>query len=250
MSEPFLTYFALPVGATFLLLFVRTAAFLSSAPWVSDRMVPRKFRAAAAVLFAMAMTSAKGGTDPSSLPLLIPMELFLGVSCGFAARLVVAGIEAGGELIGMHLGLGFASTVDPTTGHDALPSQNIMRAIAGLIFLSSDGLSRTIYALSVPAPGVASIQAMGHALVMQSGDVLVAGVRFAAPVMLATLVANVAFALASRASPALNIFSVAFAGVLLLGGLALLASVAGIGTEIGQAVERIDEIVGQVAEAT
>lgn len=249
MTEPLLRYFALPAIATFLALLARTAAFLSTAPWVSDRVIPRKFRAAAAVLFAIAMTSAKGGTDPSSLPLVLPLELFLGVSCGFAARLLVAGIEAGGELIGMHLGLGFASTVDSSTGHDALPSQNMMRAIAGLVFVSTDGLSRTLYALSVPAPGVASVQAMARVLILRSGDVLTAAVRFAAPILLATLVANVAFALASRASPALNIFSVAFAGVLLLGGIALLASVAGIGTEIGVSVERIDEIVGQVAGA-
>ena len=40
-------------------------------------------------------------------------QLLLGLSMGFAMRLVFSAVEMGGELMGMQMGLGFASFYDP-----------------------------------------------------------------------------------------------------------------------------------------
>jgi flagellar biosynthesis protein FliR len=69
------------------------------------------------------------------------------------------------------------------------------------------------------------------------------GVALAAPVILATLVGNVGLALISRAAPAANIFSIALAGVLLIGGLALAATsgdlISGITVDAREAIDVI-----------
>jgi flagellar biosynthetic protein FliR len=46
----------------------------------------------------------------------------------------------------------------------------------------------------------------------------------AAPIVLAALVGNVGLAVMNRAAPAVNVFSIAFACVLILGGVVLLAT--------------------------
>ena len=40
-------------------------------------------------------------------------QLLLGIFMGFAMRLVFSAVEMGGELMGMQMGLGFASFYDP-----------------------------------------------------------------------------------------------------------------------------------------
>lgn len=237
---------ALPYVATFLAFFCRTAAFLATAPFFNLRVLPLRMRAAFAVFFALAMASARGAVDLSALPALVSSELILGAACGLGARIVIAGIEAGGELIGLHLGLGFAATVDPSTQTPSVATQGLIGAIAGIAFFAADGPTSVFQALAAPLPGSVSVADLMGILITRSGDVLVSAVRFAGPVMLATLISNVAFALASRAAPALNVFSVSFAGTMLVGGLALLATRSGFGQELYSTLGRVDDVVWQL----
>ncbi|MBI4509617.1 MAG: flagellar biosynthetic protein FliR [Deltaproteobacteria bacterium] len=239
----------LPFLATFLAFFARTSAFLLSAPFFSERVITKKSRMAFAAFASMAMTSAHGGIPLSNLLAVLPVELALGAACGFAARLVVYGIETGGQLIGLNVGLGFAETVDPRLGETALPTRSLANGLAALVFFASDGPGAVMSAIAAPLPGSASLEGMSRVIIARSGDVLVAGVRIAAPVVLSTLIVYVALALASRAAPALNLFSVAFSAALLVGGLTLLGTAAGFTSELVGGVGRIQEVVTQVVEA-
>lgn len=237
---------ALPAFAAFLAFFCRTSAFLHTAPFVSDHALPSQARVAAAALFALGMAAAAPDVTLDGLPLLLPAELALGAAAGFMVRLAVAGLEAGGELIGMHLGLGFAQTVDPSSGGTTLPTRQLAWVAGGIAFLASDGLGAVLRLLAAPAPGAASPRGLIEGVLAHGGDVLIAAVRLAAPVLVATLVANLAFALASRAAPAMNIFSIAFGAVLLIGGLALLGTVPRFGLELQGTMARVNDLVTDV----
>jgi flagellar biosynthesis protein FliR len=52
------------------------------------------------------------------------------------------------------------------------------------------------------------------------------GLALAAPIVLASLVGNLALAVMNRAEPPVNVFSIALAAVLVLGGTVLLATAA------------------------
>jgi flagellar biosynthesis protein FliR len=58
------------------------------------------------------------------------------------------------------------------------------------------------------------------------------GLALASPIVLAALVGNVALALMNRAAPAANVFSIAFAAVLVIGGIVLLATASGFVTGV------------------
>lgn len=105
-----------PQIAGFFAALARTAAWGMSSPIIGDRTVPARVRIIGVASLALAMSSLHGEVRYASLPAILPLELLLGVIAGFAGRLVFAGIESGGQLIGMELGLGFAGTMDPTAG--------------------------------------------------------------------------------------------------------------------------------------
>lgn len=209
-----------PVGA-FLAGFARTVAWLHTAPLTSDPMVPARVRVLAAALVALLLAPTHAPVEVAALPLAIPAELLLGGALGLAARILLAGVEAGGQLVGLHLELGFAGQYDPMAREEALPTRRIAYALAGLAFLGAGGLETSLYALGRPVVDGRSFDRTLASLIAASGEVLVLALRVAAPVILAVVVINLAIALASRAAPALNVFSVMLAVVLVVGGMAL-----------------------------
>ncbi|MFH0902361.1 MAG: flagellar biosynthetic protein FliR [Pseudomonadota bacterium] len=236
----------IPYLGTFLAYLCRTTAFLHTAPFVSERVVPRKARLAFAILFAAAMTGVRGEASLATIPGIAAAELLLGAACGLALRFGVAAIEAGGDLIGLHVGIGFAATVDPLNGEQSMPTAKLAFAIAGLAFFATGGPTSAIRVLAAPPPGISPTAGMARVLIDHSATILPHAVRLAAPVIVASVVGNVALALASRAAPALNIFSVAFSGILILGGIALLLSVPMFGAEIHAALQRGEDLIARV----
>lgn len=246
---PIALYPLLPYLATFVALFVRISAFFYTAPFVSDPAFPAKVRVAASASLAFGIAAAHDPIPLASLPLVVPIELLGGACAGFVARLAVAGLEAGGELIGLNMGLGFASMIDRVSGDVAQPIRTLAYALAGMAFMATGGPAAALRVLAAPIVGSVSPVPAMSAVVEHGGDVFVAAVRLAAPIMVSTLVAYVAFALASRAAPAMNVFSVAFAAVLVAGGITLLGTAPSFANELFGTIERIDDLMADVVAA-
>jgi flagellar biosynthesis protein FliR len=232
--------------AVFLPAFARAAAFLQAFPLTGDRVVPLKLRAALAAMIAMALVPMRPPLDPAALPIAVPAELLLGLAAGFAGRLVFAGVEAGGQLIGLQLGLGFAGTFDPLVAEQELPTQRLVRCLAGLAFLGAGGLEATLLALAAPPVGATTLLGILPQLIERGGEVLIAGVQLAAPALAVSLVANLAAGLAARAAPALNVFSVALALVLVVGAAVLLATGPAVVADVINSGRRASETVAHV----
>jgi len=212
------------VVASFLCLFARCAGFLQAAPLTSDTVVPRRLRVAAAALIAIALVPVRPVMTLEAVPMVLPCELLLGLAAGFAGKLVLAGAEVGGQLIGFELELGFAEMFDPSLGEQALPTRRMAISLASLAFLLVGGLEESVRVLGRASVDGRSLTHAIRSLILQSGDMFVYGLRMLAPVLVAAITANFAGALASRAAPALNVFSVMLALVLVIGGVALIAT--------------------------
>jgi flagellar biosynthesis protein FliR len=225
----------------FLATFVRAAALMQTAPVIGEKAVPAKVRVAAAAATALAVYSVRGPIDPQALPMILPAELALGLLAGLSARMIIAGAEVGGQLLGLQLGIGFAGQYDPSLGEESLPTRRIVAAFASLAFLALGGLDAVVRILAAPPPGGRTIAALGADLILRSGEVLVVAVRIAAPLLLTAVIVNLATGLASRAAPAINVFSVSFAVVLAVSGLVLVATAPILMSEVvataGRAVE-------------
>jgi len=214
----------------FLLVFCRSAAFLYSAPLVGDHGVPGRLRVATAVMMAAGLGSAAPSPSagaPGNLDALfahIPLELLIGLGVGLLLKVALASVEAGGQLVGVHLELSFAASYDPRLAEEALPTRRIAAVLLGVTFLSAGGLEASIAFVARARASEQLLTSIGSALFTAGDQVMRGALSICGPVLLATLVANVAVGIAGRASPALNVFSVMLAGTLLIGGFAISAS--------------------------
>lgn len=230
----------------FLACFARAGAFLQSFPLTGDHVVPLKLRAALAALIAFALAPMRPALPVDALFWAIPAELLLGLAAGFAGRLVFAGVEAGGQLIGLQLGLGFAGTFDAAAGEPELPTHRMVRSLAGLAFLGMGGLEAVLLTLAAPPASAQSLLGALPQLIDRGAEVLVAGIQLAAPALAVSIIANLAAGLASRAAPALNVFSVALALVLVVGSAVLIATGPAFIAELMGNGRRMIDVVGSV----
>jgi flagellar biosynthetic protein FliR len=232
--------------APFLATFARCAGFFVSVPFIGDRSTPMRVRTGAALVVAFALAPTRAPLTMEALYFALPAEAVLGLAAGFAARVVVGGVEAGGQLIGQQLGLGFAGAFDPMIGDQEMPTARLARVMFGFAFIGTGGIEACVLALAAPAPAMDSLRAAPSLILAQGGDVLIAGVRLAAPAIVGAMVANLAAALATRAAPALNVFSVVLALLIVVGALVLLATAPMFIAELLGTAARVPDVVSRV----
>lgn len=218
LSEP-------EIGALIATL-ARAGGLAATAPVIGDQGTSARAR----LVFVLAITAALGLTHPpvelSALPLVASLELAVGIITGLTARIVLSRVAIAGQLMGLSLGLGFAAQYDVHAGESAGVMRSLTATVAGLAFLSAGGLESIVTSATAAPATVAHLTALGPSFVHHATSAFGHGLALAAPIMLAALVGNIALAVMNRAAPAVNVFSVALSVVLILGGIALLATAA------------------------
>lgn len=211
--------------------FVRILALFSAAPLFSSRAIPVRARIVAAA--AIAVVVAPFANVPPGLTLgsaaglgLVAQQVAIGVSLGFAARLVFAVFEIAGEFIGLQMGFSFAGFFDPQGGSESAVG-TWLNTLAMLLFLALnahllliDALVATFQSLPInPDPFVA----LGRLrLERLGGDVFRLALTLALPATVLMLFINLVLGFASRVAPQLSIFSIGFP-ITVFAGLLLLA---------------------------
>lgn len=222
------TYAQLNLWLTaFLWPFTRILALVAVAPVVGHRSVPTRVKIglAAFVTLIVAPTLAPMPqvTVFSAEGVWILVNQFLiGAALGFTMQIVFAVVTAAGDLMGLGMGLGFASFFDPqaNTSTPALSSWlNIMAMLAFLVF---DGHLQMIAALvetfhSVPVSANV-LSGNGYRLIVGWGaTVFNAGLLLSLPVVVALLITNISLGILNRAAPQIGIFQIGFALTMLVG---------------------------------
>jgi flagellar biosynthetic protein FliR len=172
---------------------------------------------------------AGASVSPYSLPgvILIVQQVAIGVTLGFVVQMAFAAVELAGDLIGLQMGLSFASFVDPQRGEPAPIVGSFLGVAAMLLFFAIDGHLALIGALAetfrtLPVHAVAWPWLAWHELATAGALVFAAGLQIALPVLAALILVNVALSVLTRAAPQLNLFAVGFPVTLLAGMLVLL----------------------------
>jgi flagellar biosynthetic protein FliR len=209
-------------SAAFLAALARASGFALTAPLLGEASTPLRARLAFVVSVAAAISAAAPAQDTGVSLALIPLELGAGALAGASARLILDRVAAGAQLIGFHLGLGFASDYDVRAGESASSMRKLISAIAGLAFLGAGGLEAGVRCIATPLAVTDLAQLSGA--VNLSTSVMTHALAFAAPALIAATVINLGLAVINRAAPALNVFSVSLLAVLIGGGLVLMAT--------------------------
>jgi flagellar biosynthetic protein FliR len=185
------------------------------------------FGLSAAIYPLIPSPSAVPGQDiPSLVSLLIALgkEALIGLTVGWSAQLLFAGMRLAGQHIEFKMGLGFTQLVDPHEGGQTSLLPALLDLLTALVFLSVNGHHLLILALVssyqvFPLLGGGSSAAAGRAttsafpellhLLIESASVMVSvALRVSAPVVLGALLADVFLGVMSRMVPQLNLFAV------------------------------------------
>lgn len=199
--------------------FVRVLALFMTAPVLSHRSIPGRVKIGLALAVATVVAPASSTPPPGifsiGAPLLLLQQMLVGMTLGFAVKVVFAAIDLAGNVIGLQMGLSFASFVDPVNANQTPLVGSFLNLLATLLFLALDGHLLLIAAASQSfelAPvSTVFFSGIGWEKLIALGTGLFAlGLQLSLPVLATLLIINLALGVMSRAAPQLNLFSVGF----------------------------------------
>lgn len=211
----------------------RVLGVIAIAPILGHQSVPSRVKLGLGILITLVIMPALPPMpvfDILSIKglFLLVQQLIIGLAIGFSMRLVFAAIEFAGYMIGMAMGLGFATFFDPQTRGQSTAISQFLLILGMLIFLSLDGhllfittLVQSFVTMPIGESGV-SIDAMKIALWGET--IFSAGLLLAMPVIAALLVTNMALGILTRTAPQLNLFGIGFPITISIGFIVLALS--------------------------
>jgi flagellar biosynthetic protein FliR len=213
---------------------LRVSGLMLFAPVFGSAALPPRIKAVLAIVLTAALYPALSTKIPAvSLamwPLVVLHELAIGVAVGLAANLVFDAAQLAGQVMSVQMGLSLASILDPQTQAESTVVALFHQTIALLIFLSLDvhhALLRAVAASFEFLPvSMARIGAPFVAATLKLGaGVFTLGLQIAAPVLAATMIADVVIGLLGKASPQMPLMLLGPALKSLLGAAILLGVV-------------------------
>jgi flagellar biosynthetic protein FliR len=200
---------------------IRVSAMIMMSPIFGDATVPATVKWGLSILIALLLFPiVKAGIPPMgdfgllSLVVGIAGELLIGIIIGFSARLIFAGIQLAGEMLGFQMGFSVASVIDPTSSIQVSVIAEFQYLLSLLLFMAVNAHHLFISAIAesyqvVPPLSVHFSGPLLQALLSLSKDVFVIAVKLSAPVTAVLLFTNVAMGLVARTVPQMNVFIVA-----------------------------------------
>lgn len=201
--------------------FLRTLALFSSAPVLSSRAVPLRLKIGLALLVALAAQASLPSMPMPPLDsavglAMVAQQVLIGVSLGFAARVVFAAVEMAGELVGLQMGLNFAGFFDPATGSQGTAAARFFSTVGSLLFVVINGhLLLTAAVLRSFESFPVAAEPLGFISVLQpqvwGAEIFRLGLWIALPIVAMLLFVNLVLGVISRVAQQIQIFSVGFA---------------------------------------
>ncbi|MBY4896999.1 flagellar biosynthetic protein FliR [Cupriavidus sp. AU9028] len=217
--------------AAFIWPLFRLLALFGTAPLFSEMSIPRQVKIGLAAMIAIVVSPTI-----ETLPvvpvysfdglMIILNEIGIGLALGFTMRLVFHAVAYAGEIIGLQMGLSFASFFDPQSGGQTMVLGRFLGTVAMLLFLAMDGHLLMLATLvesfnALPISGTPLSGQGWLSIARAGGTVFSSGLLLALPLVAALLALNLIMGILNRASPQLSIFAVGFP-VTLAGGMLLM----------------------------
>jgi flagellar biosynthetic protein FliR len=176
--------------------------------------------------------------------LLVLQQVLVGISLGFAVRLVFAAIELGGEIIGLQMGLNFAGFFDPATASQGTASGRFFGTIVGFLFVIVNGhlaiiaaLIKSFTAFPVGPEPFAFLRATQPQV--WGAELFSLGLWIALPLVGMLLFVNLVLGIISRVAPQINVFAVGFPVTLGVGLIGMLLTLPLMQQPFTMALERM-----------
>lgn len=222
--------------AAFFWPFFRMLALVATAPFFGARGIPASTKIGFALLLTILVAPVlppMPAVPPASAHglFILGQQLLIGFAMGLALRVIFTAVEMAGHLVGLQMGLGFATFFDPQNSAQIPVMGQFLGLIAMLLFLAINGHLMVVGALvesfQVLPVGLQPLASEGwYTLVLWGGEIFRSGVLIALPALAVLMMTNIALAILTRAAPQLNIFAVGFPLTLAIGFVVLALSMA------------------------
>jgi len=215
--------------------FIRALALFAGMPVFSQRQVPARVRIGLALFIAVAAQPSLPAMPViplDSLPQLLMVtgqQLLIGLSMGFAVRVVFASLEFAGELIGLQMGLNFAGFFDPSTGSQGTSSSRFLGSMVAFLFVAINGhlmlINSLVESFQAFPVGEEPFRFLRVAQPQVWGaEIFRMGLWIALPLITMLMFVNLVLGIISRVAPQLNVFSVGFPLTVSIGLVGMVAT--------------------------
>jgi flagellar biosynthetic protein FliR len=218
------------IGA-FIWPLTRILGMFTMAPLFGNSAVPNTVKIGLGVLLAVIISPTLTGlptVDPMSLAgiVIIIQQIIIGIAIGFMMRLIFSAIELSGEVIGLTMGLGFATFFDPQSQGRTSVINQLLTLLALLIFVTANFHLLMISALfesfiTMPI-GLASLGTTAlEQMIYWAAYIFSTSLQLSMPIIGILLATNAAMGILTKAAPQLNLFAVGFPITLSIGMMAI-----------------------------
>ena len=201
------------------LVFARVGAMVMLMPGIGETVVPQRIRLSFAVLMAMLLAPLMVKTVhtvPSSVGGLggaVLHEVLVGLMIGAVLKMFVSALTTAGEIISTQTTLSFAQTVNPAGAQSSTAVATFL-SMLGLTLIMTTGLHRLFIGAIVhsydifPFSRAVPVNDAATLAVRTVADSFSLGLQLAAPVVVFSIVFNLATGLVGRVMPSFQIFFV------------------------------------------
>ena len=243
----------------FVLVSARVGGLFLAAPLWSTLGLPKSIRSAAAVLLSVVLIpvvipAAPIPDDMVAAAVVLAGETLIGIAIGLTGAMFMHGVMVAGEVASLQMGLSLGQAIGSLPEGATVGVGQLKGYFASLIYLSLGGHLTLYQALAasfaaVPA-GKAVLGLEGGRMVAElAGTVFSSGIRAAAPVMVALLLANIALAILGKAVPQLNVMMLAFPVTISLGMIALGATMPFLAAYLAGQIDALPALLGRTISA-
>lgn len=189
---------------------VRLTGLMLFAPFFGSVVIPMRVKAILVLALTFLLYSSVGQSiDPrivTNWPMVALTEFLLGVGMGIATNVVFEAVQLSGQVLGVQMGYSLVNILDPQSQVETTVMATFYQCIVMLLFLRMDvhywllrAVGNSFYNLP---PGKAQLGNLFTVATISSvGEVFSLGVQIAAPVLSATLAADIILGLLGKASP-------------------------------------------------
>ena len=229
--------------------FVRVLALFSALPVLGQRSVPARVRIGLALLIVVAAQPSLPAMPAVALDsalafMLVAQNVVVGLTLGFAVRVVFAAVEFAGELIGLQMGLNYAGFFDPASGGQVTATGRFFGTRVGLLFVVINGhllvvaaVVQSFHAFPVAPEPFAFLRALQPEV--WGSEVFALGLWIALPIVAMLLFVNLVLGVISRVAPQMNVFAIGFPVTLGVGLIGMLLTLPMMQAPFTMALERM-----------
>ncbi|QEW31741.1 flagellar type III secretion system protein FliR [Erwinia billingiae] len=204
----------------------RVLALIMTAPLLSEKSISKKVKIGLGVMITYVLLPSLPPTNVTLFSVggfwLLIQQILIGVALGFTMQFAFAAVRTAGEVIGLQMGLSFATFFDPASRLNMPVLARFLDMLAMLLFLSFNG---HLWLISMVADSFHTLPIGGDpingnaflALTKAASLIFLNGLRLALPLITLLLTLNLALGLLNRVAPQLSVFAIGFPVTLSIG---------------------------------